>query len=63
MGGGIIIQRRAVLVTAAKDPSLYDLLNATDKAKVDAIAAKDPASVTENDLVHLVDLLRIAIHC
>jgi hypothetical protein len=63
MSGGIIIQRRSVLVTAAKDPCLYDLLGSSDKAKIDTIAAKDPASVTEKDLIHLVDLLRVAIHC
>jgi hypothetical protein len=63
MGGGIIINRHAVLVTAAKASCLYDTLSADDKSKVDAIANKDPGSVTERDLEHLVKLLGIAIHC
>jgi hypothetical protein len=63
MSGGIIIQRRAVLLTAVKDHCMYDLLGSADKAKVDAIAAKDPASVTQQDLEQLVSLLKAAIHC
>jgi hypothetical protein len=63
MSGGIIIQRRADLLLSAKASSLYDTLTADDKSKVDAIANKDPASVTERDLEHLVKLLGIAIHC
>jgi hypothetical protein len=62
-GGGIIIQRAQVLVTAASDSSLYDGLPPREKAKVDAIKAKEPASRDEQDLEELVKVLKVAIHC
>ena len=63
MSGGIIIQRRAVLVPAATDPSLYDSLPPTCKATVDAIVAKAPADVTDNDLAILAAMIQVAVHC
>lgn len=63
MSGGIIIRRRAVLLAAAKDSSLYDNLPMNCKDKIDDIAAKDPASCTEHDLRTLVKMIEIALHC
>lgn len=63
MSGGIIIQRRAALLVAAKDASLYDLLPAGEKAKVDVIDAKPPDQCTQKDLETLVHVLGKAIRC
>ncbi len=63
MSGGIIIQRRAALLTAAKDSSIYDNLPMSCKDKIDDIEAKAPASCTEHDLHVLVKMLEIALHC
>lgn len=63
MSGGIIIQRRAALLTAAKDPSLYDNLPMNCKDTIDDIEAKAPASCTEHDLRTLVKMIEIALHC
>lgn len=62
MSGGIIIRRARVLITAATDTCLYDSLPAAEKAEVETIKAKDPASWTEYDLQTLVKILKIAIH-
>ncbi len=62
-GGGIIIQRRAALLTAAKDPSIYDNLPMNCKDKIDDIDTKAPASCTEHDLHTLVKMIEIALHC
>lgn len=61
--GGIVHQRAIVLITAAKDSCLYNSLPADAKSKVDAIAAKDPLTQTQEDLEHLVKLLKVAISC
>ena len=50
MSGGIIIQRRAALVPAAMDSSIYSYLSDDMKDAVEAVAAKDPASCTEEDI-------------
>jgi hypothetical protein len=63
MSGGIIIQRRAALLKAAKDPSLYDNLPMSCKDKVDDIETKGPASCTEHDLHVLVKMIEIGLHC
>lgn len=63
MSGGIIIQRRAALLTAAKDTSLYANLPQNEKAKVDAIDTKPPDQCTQKDLETLVYVLGKAIHC
>lgn len=63
MGGGIIIQRRAVIVPAATDPSIYNSLPAPCKATVDSIVAKSPADVTDLDLSVLVAMIQVAMHC
>lgn len=62
-GGGIIIQRRAALLTAAKDPSIYDNLPMNCKDKIDDIDTKPPDQCTEHDLRTLVKMLDIALHC
>lgn len=61
--GGIIIQRRAAIVPAVTDPSLYDYLPSNCKAAVDAIVGKLPADVTDNDLAILTAMLQVAVHC
>lgn len=63
MSGGIIIRRRAVLVPAISDSSLYDSLPAPCKATVDAIVAKAPAATTEHDLSVLAAMIQVAVHC
>jgi len=63
VSGGIIITRRNALLTAAKDPSLYDNLPTTCKDKIDDIDTKPPAQCTEHDLEILVKMLKIAIQC
>lgn len=62
-GGGIIIQRRQALLTAIKDPSLYNLLPQGWKDKVDAISNADPASCTLKDLKTLAKAIKFALHC
>ena len=63
MSGGIIIQRRAVLLIAATDPVFYDTLPAGYKAKVDAIDGKPPDQCTEHDLEVLCKCLKVGVHC
>lgn len=57
MSGGIIIQRNAVVLTAITDASFYASLTPSNKAKVDTIEAKDPASRTQDDLCTLTHIL------
>jgi hypothetical protein len=52
-GGGIIIQRRSVLLPAATNSSIYDSLSAAAKAKVDKVEAKAPADTTAADILTL----------
>ena len=63
MSGGIIIQRSSVLLVAVTDPCLYNSLSPLTKAKVDAIAAKHPASRTEDDVHALVLAIKEAVNC
>lgn len=63
MGGGIIINRAAILLIAVTDPCLYGSLSPHTKAKVDAIDAKDPASRTEDDVRELVRAIQEAAGC
>ena len=63
MSGGIIIQRRAALLGAAKDPSLYDSLPQRWREKIDAIDARGPAQCTDSDLRTLAHCLLVAIDC
>lgn len=56
-GGGIIIQRNAVLVIAVCDPSFYATLCLEDKSCVDDIVAKAPADRTKADLYYLAHLI------
>lgn len=62
-GGGIIIQRRAVLLPAAKDSSIYGSLPDYCQQQIDDIAAKAPANVTEQDINLLAALINFAVHC
>jgi hypothetical protein len=57
MSSGIIIQRAKAALTAVTDPSFYNSLTPSTKAKVDAIDAKDPASRTHEDVVTLAHAL------
>lgn len=63
MSSGIIIQRRAVLVPAANDPSIYQSLNDDCKDKVDIITAKGPGATTAEDIQVLAALILVATHC
>ena len=63
MSGGIIIQRRAVLVPAANDPSIYQSLNNDCKDKVDAVTAKAPGDTTAEDIQTLGAMIHVATHC
>lgn len=63
MSGGIIIQRRAAIVSTVTDPSLYDSLPPTCKATVDAIVTKAPGDVTDHDLSVLAAMIVVAVHC
>lgn len=62
-GGGIIIQRRAVLLPAATDSSIYDSLSQANKTKVDTIEAKDPMDTTAEDIQTLGAVIHVATHC
>jgi hypothetical protein len=57
MSGGIIIQRNSVVLIAITDTSFYSSLTPSQKTKVDAINAKDPASRTQDDLCALTHIL------
>ena len=52
-GGGIIIQRRAVLVPAATDPSIFNELSSGDQSAVTEIANKGPDETTADDIAFL----------
>lgn len=62
-GGGIIIQRLAVLKPAATDSSIYNGLPTNAKLTIDTICAKAPASVTEQDISILAAMILLATHC
>lgn len=62
-GGGIIIQRRAAIVTAVTDPSLYGSLPQTCKSVVDSIVGKPELDCTDNDLAVLAAMIQVAVHC
>lgn len=62
-GGGIIIQRLAVLKPAATDSSIYNGLPTNAKLAIDTICAKPPASVTEQDISTLAAMILLATHC
>lgn len=57
MGGGIIINRAKVALTAVTDPCFYESLSPANKATVDSIDAKDPASRTHADVLSLTKIL------
>lgn len=61
MGGGIIINRAAVLLSAALDVSIYDFLSVNDKDAVEQIAAKAPSDRTEDDVRFLAEKIREVI--
>lgn len=61
MGGGVIIQRRAVLVPAANDVSIYGTLSEDDKDTVDSITAKAPGDTTTDDLMALATIITKAV--
>lgn len=63
MSGGIIIQRRAVLLPAAMDTSIYNYLSTEAKNAVEAIAAKAPADVTESDIHTLAQAIASVCEC
>lgn len=63
MSGGIIIQRRAAIIPAVTDPSLYDALPAACKSVVDAIIHKAPDATTDADLAVLAAMIQVAVHC
>jgi hypothetical protein len=63
MGGGIIINRAAVLLPAINDPSFYDYLCASDKERVRAIVGKGAPGCDEGDIRFMAHLLdQIAKH-
>ncbi len=62
-GGGIIIQRRAAILPAITDPSLYNSLPGPCKMTVDAIVNKAPGDVTDIDLSVLAAMIQVAVHC
>jgi hypothetical protein len=57
MGGGIIISRNSVVLTALTDPSFYASLSADQKTTVDAINATAPNMRTKEDLCTLARIL------
>lgn len=63
MGGGIIINRHAVLMPAAMDPSIYNYLSDDMKNKVETINLKAPGDVTERDIETLSRAIYEACDC
>ena len=61
-GGGIIIQRAQVLLTAATDPCIYACISSEDKSCVDDIEAKAPDQRTKADVIYLADLIKRTCH-
>jgi len=49
-GGGIIINRHAMLMPAAMDSSIYSYMTDEQKDAVEAVAAKAPGDLTEQDI-------------
>lgn len=62
-GGGIIISRRAVLLPAAMDPSIYDSLSTNTQDQIEAINLKAPGDMTEGDILTLAQAIREACEC
>jgi len=62
-GGGIIIQRRAVLLPVAMDTSIYPFLSDEQKDAVEAVSAKDPHQVTEGDIHTLAQAIASVCKC
>lgn len=62
MGGGIIINRRAALLNAAMDPSIYPYLSQTTKDAVECIARKAPGDTTQDDIETLAAAILEAVN-
>lgn len=58
MGGGIIIQRNAVLRSAINDSSIYNFLSDDDKDHVEALNTKPPGQITESDIQWMAEKIR-----
>jgi hypothetical protein len=63
MSGGIIIQRRAVLLPAAMSPSIYNFYSDQVKDAVEAVNTKPPADVTEADIHTLAQAIASVCQC
>lgn len=63
MSGGIIIQRRALLLPAVMDTSIYSFLSDEMKDTVEAISAKEPHQVTEQDIHTLAKAIASVCKC
>ncbi len=64
MGGGIIINRAAVLIPAVTDASFLNSMEASDKARIQAIEAKGAGACDEGDVRYMTHMLNfIAKHC
>ena len=62
--GGIINQRAAVLIPAVSDPSFFDALDASDKARCTGIVNKGSLACDEGDVRYMASLLKfVAYHC
>jgi len=53
MGGGIIIQRSSVLLTAIMEKCFYESLSTNDQEAVEQISTKPPAERTAEDVQFL----------
>jgi len=64
MGGGIIINRAKVLITAVTDPSFMNSMDASDQSRCQAIQAKGAAACDEGDVRYMAHMLDyVAKHC
>jgi hypothetical protein len=58
MGGGIIIQRNAVLRSTINDSSIYNYLSDADKDHVEFLNQKAPAQINDADIRWMAEKIR-----
>jgi hypothetical protein len=63
MGGGIIIQRNALLRPAINDSSIYPFLSDEDRSHVEALNQKSPGQITEQDIEWMAEKIREVCGC
>lgn len=62
-GGGIIIQQRNAIKTAANDPSIKGALPSHCQTQIDIISAKALADWSASEAEYMASMPLVAVHC